>query len=70
MTKRKTQRYDWSTDDFEVSPKIELPDNLIPIVKNAPGDSKLMGKYLQDLVNAETITLDEVGFLLDSGVLE
>lgn len=70
MANRKTKRYDWNEDDFEVSAKIDLPENLKPIVKSAPKDDVDLGKYLNDLLVNETITISEAGFLLDSGAFE
>lgn len=70
MANRQTKRYDWNEDDFEVSAQIDLPDNLQSIVDNAPEGDQAIAKYLKDLMSNETITADEVNFLLDSGIFK
>lgn len=59
-----------SPDEIQVSEGISIPKNLEPIVANAPKDDQAAAKYLQDLVANQIITIDEVGFLLDSGAFE
>jgi hypothetical protein len=67
---RKTQRYNWNDGDFSVSPDIALPKNLKSIVAKAPKEDKDIGEYLKNLVADDTITIDEVTFLIETGVLQ
>lgn len=47
-----------------------IPDNLKDVISNAPQGSRAIGQYLKDLVANDTITTDDVTFLIDSGALQ
>jgi hypothetical protein len=66
---RTTERYNWGDKDFTVSETVSLPDDLKDVVSKAPQGDKAIGLYLRDLVVAGKITIDDVTFLIDSGVL-
>lgn len=69
MAKTQTSKYQWESDDFVVSKKVDLPTNLIPVVENAPENDDAIAQYLQNLLENEDITFDEVNFLIDCEVL-
>lgn len=48
----------------------DIPDKLQSVIDDAPSGDKAIGQYLKDLVADDTITTDDVTFLIDSGALQ
>lgn len=48
----------------------DIPDKLQSVIDDAPGGDKAIGQYLKNLVANDTITTDDVTFLIDSGALQ
>lgn len=62
-------KYTWKPGNIKISPVKSIPDNLKPVVKNAPkGDQAKLATYLLDKVSKNVITSDEVIFLLHANV--
>lgn len=62
-------KYVWEPGDIKIDPIKSIPDNLKPIVKNAPkGDQAKLATYLLDKISKNVITSDEVVFLLHADV--
>lgn len=70
ISKKKEDKFSWqSEEDIEFEKSVSIPNNLQEIVNNAPSGDQEKAKYLQSLLEDEVITIDEVNFLIDSGVL-
>ena len=64
-----SDKYTWRPGNIKKSPVKSIPNNLKPIVKDAPKDNQVkLATYLLDKVDKKEITSDEVIFLLQADV--
>lgn len=65
----KSKKFQWDSSDITVSEKPNIPKRLQKIVSGAPRADKEKAEYLQGLVSDGKISLRDLAFLMQSGVL-